>query len=298
LNKPAQALIFDIKRDSSEDGPGIRTTIFFKGCPLSCVWCQNPESKIAKLGISFDRQRCHPSICQMPCLSSCQQQCITFDGEIQVNHRCCDRCDACFSTCPTQALEPVGYRVGVGDLLERVLIDRAFFRSSGGGVTLSGGEPTAHIKFIQPFLKALKEHNIHTAIETCGYFEFPTFSQKVLPYLDLVYFDLKLFDPHLSKKYTGKNNQLIKNNLIKLAQQSTVALVPRIPLIPNITATKDNIQSWARFLKELGIKECELLPFNPTYRDKLPKLGINSHYDYSRFMTTQEQQTCIDHFYQ
>ena len=298
MKKIPQALLFDIKRDSSEDGPGIRTTVFFKGCPLSCVWCQNPESAVAKLGISFDSQRCQPTVCHAPCVDTCSQHCITNDGAIHVNHECCTRCDACFSNCEYKALEPVGYKISLAELMQRVMIDKAFYRSSGGGVTLSGGEPTAQMKFIHYFLRELKTRNIHTAIETCGYFDYAKFSQSVLPYLDLIYFDLKLFDPFASIKYTGKNNDLIVQNLKRLSREADVTLIPRIPLIPTITDHKENLQSWASLLKELDIGNCELLPFNPLYRDKLEKLGMDIRFDYSRFMTLQEQQSCVDYFYQ
>lgn len=314
MEKVPPALLFDIKRDSSEDGPGIRTTVFFKGCPLSCVWCQNPESAIAKLGISFDSQRCSPERCSprrrgprrhgprssnTPCVASCRYHCISNNGGgIRVNHQCCTRCDACFPTCEFNALEPVGFKISLPELLVRVLIDKPFFRSSGGGVTLSGGEPTAQMKFAHHFLKELKAQNIHTAIETCGYFEYSKFSKMLLPYLDLIYFDLKLFDSRESEKYTGKSNELILENLKQLVRESDVKLIPRIPLIPTLTATEQNLESWSGLLKQLGVKNCELLPYNPLFQDKFEKLGMESHFEYSRFMTLQEQQSCVDHFYQ
>lgn len=297
-NSP-HAWIFDIKRDSSEDGPGIRTTVFFKGCPLSCVWCQNPESASAKPGLSFDSQRCHPSLCDAACIKACPHHSISLDlnQEIHINRDKCARCDACISSCDFNALERVGYRIELDNLLQRVLIDAPFFNGSGGGVTLSGGEPTVQMKFIHKFLSALKQRGIHTAIETCGYFDYGEFSAKVLPYLDLIYYDLKLFDVEASKKYVGKSNEIILSNFNRLAKESNIKLVPRIPLIPNITTSDANLQSWAQFLRQAGIDHCELLPFNPLFHDKLEKLGLSSKFHYPHFMNLQEQQACVNQFY-
>ena len=298
MKKPLQAMIFDIKRDSSEDGPGIRTTVFFKGCPLSCSWCQNPESKNASLDISFVRSRCHPSVCYAPCIASCPNHSIRLDNGIQINRHKCKRCNKCLSVCEFKALEPVGYRIGINELLNRILLDHPFFVHSGGGVTLSGGEPTAQIKFVSHLLHELKQRNIHTAIETCGYFEYNSFVEKLLPYLDLIYYDLKLFEEAESKQYTGKSNLIIKDNLRRLTREKHVELIPRIPLIPFITATINNLRSWSEYLKNLGVNKCELLPFNPTYKDKLTKLGIDNRYENTHFMSLQEQQTCVNQFFQ
>ena len=161
-----RALIFDIKRGSSEDGPGIRTTVFFKGCPLSCVWCQNPEG-------------------------------VSKEVETDVNG------------------DPVGSLISLDELLYRVRQDRPFYDSSGGGVTLSGGEPTLQMAFNHHFLKALKEEGIHTAIETCGLFNYESFKQRMLPWLDLIYFDIKLIDDKESQKYTGcSNKQILEHRLL------------------------------------------------------------------------------------
>lgn len=245
-----KALIFDIKRDCSEDGPGIRTTVFFKGCPLSCVWCQNPEGKEKDI-------------------ESWQQP----SGETAV-----------------------GYWVTLDELLYRVLIDKSFFHSSGGGVTLSGGEVTQQMPFAHRFLKALKTEDIHTAIETSGFFNYRRFKEQMLPWTDLIYFDLKLFDEKQSRKYTGQSSNLIQENFSKLIHDAQVPVIPRIPLIPEITTTKENLQDIAEFLASHGIYTATLLPYNPLWQDKALKLGRTPTYQRKTFMTFEEKEACASLF--
>lgn len=244
----SRALIFDIKRDSSEDGPGIRTTVFFKGCPLACQWCHNPEG--------MDR-------------------CPGFDIEGK----------------------SVGEWITLEELLYRLLQDRTFYRSSSGGVTLSGGEPTLQMDFAEKLLKALKAEGIHTAIETSGFFNYRCFSRQLLPWLDLIYFDLKLMDDRESRRYTGQSNRLILKNFARLAHQSEVPVIPRVPLIPGITATTENLQAIAKFLNANGFNAATLLPYNPLWHDKAARLGRVSPYQRKTFMTQDEQQACVVSFY-
>jgi len=248
LNKVAlEALIFDIKRGSSEDGPGIRTTVFFKGCPLSCVWCQNPEG-------------------------------ISRDLEVDINDN------------------PVGFYITLEELLYRVQQDYPIFTSSGGGVTLSGGEATSQMDFSQHFLMALKKQNTHTAIETSGLFNYRSFESKLLPWLDLIYFDLKLFDDFQSCRYTGQSNKVIKDNFLRLVNDAKVPVVPRIPLIPGITDTKQNLSGWAGFLRDLKVSDCTLLPYNPLWQGKLQRFGMTSRYQRTTFMSKDEQQASVEYF--
>jgi len=292
-----RALIFDIKRDCSEDGPGIRTTVFFKGCPLSCTWCQNPEGKEKHLQISFDANRCKPELCNTACINVCEAHCLSFVDKLHVNHDQCTRCDHCFDVCPTKALEPVGYWITLDDLLYRILIDEPFFQSSGGGVTLSGGEVTQQMPFIHQLLKALKTRGIHTAIETSGFFNYRKFQQLVLPWLDLIYFDLKLIDEEQSREFTGQGNHLILENFNRLIEQDDVAVIPRIPLIPNITATEKNLSGIAHLLNKLHVSGATLLPYNPLWQDKLKKLDLNPRYLRKTLMNSDEKNLCVDNFY-
>lgn len=244
-----QAIIFDIKRGSSEDGPGIRSTVFFKGCPLSCVWCQNPEG-------------------------------LKHEPETDRNG------------------EPVGEHISLDELLYRVRQDKPFYDSSGGGVTLSGGEPTQQMKFNHHFLKALKAEGIQTAIETCGLFNYPQFKNKLLPWLDIIYFDFKLFDPQQSKQYTGCTNTHILKNFSRLIEDAQIPVVPRVPLIPNITASEENLSAIANFLKSKNINDGCLMPYNPLWIDKLKRLGKQSNYQHNTYMTTEEldaSMRCFQH---
>ncbi len=244
-----RGLIFDIKRGSSEDGPGIRATVFFKGCPLSCIWCQNPEGIHGYMETDLEGER-------------------------------------------------VGEWIDLQELLYRVLQDRPFYDSSGGGVTLSGGEPTRQTTFIHHFLKALKTDGIHTAIETCGLFNFVRFRDQLLPWLDLIYFDLKLIDNFQSRRYTGCSNRTILNNFSRLIADAEIPIVPRIPLIPGITDTERNLSGLADFLRANGIESCSLMPYNPTWQDKFKRLGKSSLYDRTTFLTPGEQETSLRYFRQ
>ncbi|WP_292992708.1 radical SAM protein [Nitrosomonas sp.] len=242
-----KGLIFDIKRDCSEDGPGIRTTVFFKGCPLSCIWCQNPEGKAVK-------------------------------PETDIHGK------------------QIGTWYTVDELMYRLLQDKPFFISSGGGVTLSGGEATLQMDFASKLLQALKREGIHTAIETSGFFDYQRFKDEMLPWLDLIYYDIKLMDEAASQQYCGQSNLRILDNFSRLLADARIPVIPRIPLIPGITATKENLQGIAAFLDKHGVKSCALMPYNPLWSDKLQKLGLPIRYQHKGFMTPAEQKTCIDYF--
>jgi len=291
-----KALIFDVKRDCSEDGPGIRTTVFFKGCPLSCIWCQNPEGIDPKPGLSFDRKVCSAPACGYTCVNVCQTGALLQDHPLQVEHELCNRCDLCFSSCPTKALEPVGRWFTVEELLYEVYVDKPFFSSTGGGVTLSGGEPTQQMWFIGRFLKALKEENIDTAIETCGFFNYEHFRTQALPFLDQIYFDIKLISDTESRRYTGRSNRLIIENFLRLVKESNITVIPRIPLIPGITDTFENLNGIANFLKMNGVSNCSLMPYNPLWTDKLKHLGHKARYKRTSFMTNEEEDACVKYF--
>lgn len=294
LDLTQRALIFDIKRDCSEDGPGIRTTVFFKGCPLSCIWCQNPEGKEKRTGLSFNIDACHPEQCKTPCLEVCNDSALSLQQEkIRIDRDNCTGCNRCSEVCPTGALEPSGYWIELNELLYQLLIDEPFYRSSGGGVTLSGGEVTQQMAFAHHLLKALKHEGIDTAIETSGFFNYRRFSELMLPWLDLIYFDLKLIDDNESLKYTGQSNRLMLDNFTRLMESSAVPVIPRVPLIPGITTSEENLQGIAEFLATLGIDAATLLPYNPLWQDKTVKLGKQPAYQRTTFMTPEEKAQCV-----
>ena len=292
-----RALIFDIKRDCSEDGPGIRTTVFFKGCPLSCDWCQNPEGKDKKPGLMFKADACHPEQCQAACMTVCPEPVFTLNtGRLQVDHQACSRCERCFKVCPSNALQPVGYWIALDELLYRLMIDKPFYASSSGGVTLSGGEATQQMGFVHRLLKALKAEGIHTALETSGFFNYRRFVELVLPYLDLIYFDLKLINDNASRRYTGQSSLPILENFVRLVKAAQIPVIPRVPLIPNITTRQENLQGIARFLEANGVPMATLLPYNPLWVDKVEKLGKPINYQRTAFMTPQQQEACVQAF--
>jgi pyruvate formate lyase activating enzyme len=295
-----KGLVFDIKRDCSEDGPGIRTTVFFKGCPLSCVWCHNPEGISFEPSISFALDRCAPTECGgYVCLNVCPSNALKINGEknvLEMNHAACVRCDKCFDLCTPNALEPVGQWWSMKELLASVLIDKKFFKTTGGGVTLSGGEATMQTDFLYHFLIELKKEEINIGLETCGMFDLAKFEKYILPYLDFIYFDLKLIDPQKSRRYTGCSNENILRNYLYLHDHCEIPVITRIPLIPDITATKSNLADMAYFLQKHGITACTLLPYNPLWYDKAIKNGIQIKYSHRGHMSQKSENNCVQYF--
>ncbi|MBL8293070.1 MAG: glycyl-radical enzyme activating protein [Bryobacterales bacterium] len=291
------ALIFDIKRNCSEDGPGIRTTVFFKGCPLRCAWCHNPEGISSAPSLAFRGAVCHPDTCGAPCIRVCPTGALRLASPLAVDRAECTRCDLCFGVCRSHALEPVGYRIPVDQLLYRVLIDKPFFLSTQGGVTLSGGEPTLQMTFISRFLAGLKQEGVSTAIETCGYFDFERFRELALPYLDLIYFDLKLFDDEQCRRHTGQLAGPVLRNLARLLEVASIPVIPRIPLIPGITDTAENLSALGRFLRRHAVAQCSLMRYNPLWRDKLETLGLAAAYGYGGFPPRSSEDACVRYFH-
>ncbi|WP_232054759.1 glycyl-radical enzyme activating protein [Thermococcus sp. 2319x1] len=267
-----KGIIFDIKRYAIHDGPGIRTTIFMKGCPLRCWWCHNPEGISPKPDImyfSFKCIHCHT------CVKACPENAVSFDeNEIQhIDREKCTGCGICAELCPTNALRLVGKVVTVEELIREIEKDIKFHDSSNGGVTFSGGEPLFQPKFLKETLKECKRRYIHTTVDTSGYA--PTkVMEEVIPYTDLFLYDLKLFDEKEHVKYTGVPNELIKKNL-KLLSEKKANVILRFPVIPGITDTEWNVKGWARFLSELdlsSIQEIDLLPYHDV-GEKFNRLG-------------------------
>jgi pyruvate formate lyase activating enzyme len=279
-------LILEIKGNSLDDGPGIRSVVFYKGCPLSCVWCHNPESKKASVEISFD-----PKICIDcgSCRDICPKDALSRDNHFYIDRSKCDLCFLCVDACPSGALDRVGKTMFVEEIVKKILPDKPFFDTSGGGVTLSGGEPTLYMNFTCELLILLKQNKIHTLLETCGYFDLNKFMDKLYPYLDTIYFDIKIMDSSSHKKYCGVSNEKILDNFTQLFQKAAnngKILLPRIPLIPDITDTESNIQEIAAFLKNLNITEAALLAYNPLWHEKSDKVGTDDPYKNIKVMTS------------
>ena len=250
-------LIFNIQRFSLHDGPGIRTTLFFKGCPLRCAWCQNPESILPRAEMAFVAQRC--SGCYL-CADACNEEAIIRSESERINFGRCTACGRCAQACATQSLILFGRSWTAAELAREVRADKEFFDDSGGGLTLSGGEPLQQWRFLSLFLPAVKDAGIHTTVETCGCCKWPHM-EALLPYLDLVYYDLKHMDTDRHHHFTGADNGLILENFSRLSEHFR-PVVPRMPLVPGVNTTRGNIAATARFLRERGHRTIHLLPYH------------------------------------
>jgi pyruvate formate lyase activating enzyme len=288
-----ESLIVDIKRNALDDGPGIRTLIFFKGCPLSCVWCQNPEAQNIRQELGFYEENC---IQCKKCLEICEEKAIIFTYKYRIKREKCTLCGKCVSSCENNALKFVGKKYEIKNLIEIILQDKVFFDNSAGGVTLSGGEPLMHMNYIHELLKELKKYSIHVCVETCGYYDTDKFENLILPYIDLIYYDLKIFDPDLHLRFCNTGNKLILQNFEKLIKMNVVEILPRIPLIPNITNTRKNLLRLAEYLQSLGVQKVHLLPYNPLWLSKTAKLGKKQKYSHSEWLTKEEKTLAIELF--
>jgi pyruvate formate lyase activating enzyme len=271
-----QPLVLDIKGNSLDDGPGIRTVIFFKGCPLSCVWCQNPESKETGVEISFDEKEC---IGCDTCLDVCPEGALSRDNPFFIDRERCTFCFDCADNCPALALSVVGREMSCDEIVGALLKDKPFYDTSGGGVTLSGGEPTMFMDFTAGLLVELKSKGIHTLLETCGLFNLKRFEEKLYPHLDTIYFDLKLHDPGEHLKFCGVRNDTIIENFIalhKMSSESGIPLLARVPLIPGITDRESNLGAIAHLLRMQGAKKVQVLSYNPLWHEKSRKIGVEN----------------------
>jgi len=285
-------LIVDIKRDSHEDGPGIRSVVFFKGCPLRCVFCHNPESQETWFEIAFSKKDC--TFCGR-CAEACQSEAIDLAHAGRIERDKCLYCGDCIKVCEPGALRCIGKGYTREALTKLLLEDEAFYRSSGGGVTFSGGECASYPDYLEGVLKGLKKEDIHIAVETAGYFDYEAFRKKILPHLDLIYYDIKFVEPKMHRKYTGRSNELILANLRRLVSDldllGTGAQVQvRVPLIPGITTGRENLTGIVGFLKEVGVGEVSLLPYNPLGLEMLTKLGREPSTLPEGFMKPEEEK--------
>ena len=267
-------LILEIKGNSLDDGPGIRSVVFFKGCPLACLWCHNPESKRPGTEIGHDATAC---IGCGTCIESCPRGALSRDNPFFIDRAKCNLCFDCVEACPTAALRRIGTPMAIPDIVAAVSRDKPFYDSSGGGVTLSGGEPTRAMDFAAELAQALKKAGFHILLETCGAFRLQAFKQMLYPFVDLIYFDLKLMDDRAHQHYCGAANKIILDNFSQLHQSAAlggVPILPRIPLIPGITATPANLGATAAFLKRCGADRAQLLPYHPLWQAKNRTIGM------------------------
>ncbi len=271
----SSGLIFDIRRYSIHDGPGIRTTVFFKGCPLSCKWCHNPE------GISFHKELMfHPQRCILcdDCLPACPQQAIFRQNQqIIIDRAKCNVSEKCAIVCPTEALRIVGIQMTVNEVMMILEKDEAFYSQSNGGVTFSGGEPLAQPLFLLKLMKSCKERGFSTAVDTCG-FSNQVVLKKIVPVTDLYLFDLKLMDEEKHIKWTGVTNKQILANIQYLSSQEANILV-RVPIIPGVNDDDENLTATADFMSNLPVvPSIEFITYHNMAEGKFEALGKISEY--------------------
>lgn len=260
--------IFNIQRFCLDDGPGVRTTVFLKGCPLHCAWCHNPESQMSAPEVLFDLRNC---IACGACAAVCPAKAHKIGAEHLYERSLCISCGACTEACPTEALALAGREVTVDEVLAKILRDRPFYETSGGGVTLSGGEPLAQTAFSCALLAASKEADLHTCVETCGYAS-ETALRKLAEVTDLFLYDWKLTDSELHRRYTGVGNERIRENLLLLDEMGS-SVILRCPIIPGINDTEAHLQGIGT-LAELCpcVTEVDLEPYHTLGIQKLHRL--------------------------
>ena len=254
-----KGIVFNILRYTIDDGPGIRSTVFLKGCPLRCPWCSNPESQKRPVEILHRKVAC---IKCGRCMANCPKGAIKVDeSNVRIDRSLCIACERCVMGCPNKALQTMGKETKVAEAYKTVMKDREYYESTGGGVTVSGGEPLMQPEFVAALCQKLQESGIHTCIETTGFADRKNW-ETVLPHLDLVYFDLKHMDSKEHERVTGVPNELILENFKYVAQSGT-PLVVRIPYIPGFNDSDENMEATARFVADvLPGNEVHLLPYH------------------------------------
>ncbi len=262
-----RATIFNLQRFSIHDGPGIRTTVFFKGCPLRCRWCQNPESLSPRPELAFYADRCRA---RGDCLSACPHGAL-HPGADRIDRERCDGCGDCVAHCSLGALQRVGREVELDELVAELLRDRPFYAASGGGVTLSGGEATGQLDFVAALCAELDQAGVGVALQSCGAFRWDRFA-PLLGRFELIQYDLKLIDPAEHRRLTGADNRTILDNARRLVEAAAPVSF-RMPIVPDHTDSDANLDAVAEFLVGLGVTELHLLRYHPMGEVKSQRLG-------------------------
>jgi pyruvate formate lyase activating enzyme len=301
--------IVDIKENSLDDGVGIRSVIFFKGCPLTCVWCQNPEAQSPNQELVFESEKC------IKCSPSCYVQCPTnaFNYDMMtVNRKKCTLSWNCVQTCPANVFSIAGQKYEIKNLIQRFESNKIFYQNSGGGITLSGGEPMIYPEYVLELIKGLQEIRLQVAIETCGLFKWDEISREILRQVQHIYFDMKIIDPVKHAKYCGVSNKQIVENLEIMIKEKLVILpvdkkeiekpsqkpylIPRIPLIPDIVMNTQNLSNIAQFLRKLHVKVIDLLPYNPLWSKKSYTIGKDPKYIRDTWLKPEEKSYAAQFF--
>ena len=262
-------LIFDVQRFSLHDGPGIRTLVFMKGCPLTCAWCSNPESQQTRPEVMYYKDKC---IECFSCITACPNSEVLRQKWPLVLDEC-EGCGSCVTACYAEARQLIGRQVMVDEVLETVLRDVVFYEESGGGITVGGGEPTLQADFVIRFLEQCREHSLHTAIETCGFTSWEIFS-RVLQHVDLLLLDIKHMDTDRHKAQTGVGNEQILENARRAAAGGQDIII-RLPLIPGFNDGTDHLTQLGKFMRdELSpARRIDILPYHSTGESKSTRLG-------------------------
>ena len=275
-------IITDIQRFSVHDGTGIRTIVCLKGCPLRCAWCHNPETNLVCREVAYYRDKC---IGCAACVQACPNGAIQPDGTVQRER--CKVCGTCAEACCTCARVMIGQERTVDELVEQLLRDQVFYRASGGGVTLSGGEPSAQPQFARALAEQIHARGISTAIETCGFCKWELL-EPIIQACDIILYDIKHTDPVQHEKWTGVSNQLILDNICRIGGMQK-KLIIRIPLIPNVNHDDNNLMATALLAQEVHAAEIHVLPFHQLGKGKWHALER----DYALEELTEPDEACI-----
>jgi len=269
--KSPQGLISNIERFALNDGPGIRTLVFMKGCPMRCLWCSSPQTQNLSPEILYDVDTCQKC---GDCIGACPAEAMIMSEEdgVRIDRALCNGCSECIEACPNQALELAGSYVAPWELVKEIKKDSSYYRRSGGGITVGGGEPTMQHEFVLEFIRRLSDLYIATAMETCAHTKWENLEQ-LLPYLALVYIDIKHMDAATHRELTGVSNELILENTHRVSSVSP--LIIRVPAVPGCNDSEENISATAKFAAELGenLKRVELLPYHRLGVETYARLG-------------------------
>jgi pyruvate formate lyase activating enzyme len=274
--------VFNIQRYSIQDGPGIRTTVFLKGCPLRCAWCSNPESQNSRPEIAHRDSLC--TKCGL-CVTACKVRAISLDDKgVSINRQLCTNCGECVKVCIPGALKVFGETMSAGEVFRQIKKDADFYRESGGGVTVSGGEPLSQPDFVASLFKLCRDNGINTCIETCGLASVEAL-EKVLPYTSLVLFDIKLSEPEAHRKWTGRSNEEIIRNLGLIVKKG-IPVIIRIPLIPGINDSDEELKNIAHIAAGFPPVRVNILPYH--------KFGMGKYQMLDRKYYLEELNTQTD----